>query len=54
MNIEILAILAILLALGLVAAIAVEVSSIVQEAEAKGCPAGNPAGNASRTRCVHP
>ena len=42
MNIEILAIFAIVLALGLVAAIAVELSSIVQEAEAKGCPAGTP------------
>ncbi len=25
-----------------------------QQAEAKGCPVGTPAGNASKTRCVHP
>ena len=53
-----LTIFAIVAALGLVTVVAVEVLSIVQEAEAVpggggGCPPG-PAFNASKGRCIHP
>ena len=39
------------LATGLLVVRAIELQ---QQAEAKGCPVGTPAGNASRTHCVHP
>ena len=39
------------LATGLLAVPAIELQ---QQAEAKGCPIGTPAGNASKTRCVSP
>ena len=47
-----LTILAIVAALGLVTVVAVEVLSIVQEAEAAGCKSGV-AFNASKARCFH-
>ena len=50
----ILAIFVIVAALGLVAVVAVQVISIAQEAEARGCPAASPAANASKTRCFRP
>jgi hypothetical protein len=48
-----LAIFAIVAALGLVAVVAVEVSSIAQEAEARGCNRSI-AFNASQGRCFRP
>jgi hypothetical protein len=54
MNTEtLLTIFAIVAALGLVTIVAVEVLSIVQEAEARGCNR-SVAFNASKGRCFHP
>jgi hypothetical protein len=46
-------IIAIVIALGLLGAVAITLV-IIQHAEARECPVGTPAGNASKTRCVHP
>jgi hypothetical protein len=55
MNTEtLLTIFVIIAALGLVAVVAVEVLSIAEEANAKGCPGTSPAANASKTRCFRP
>jgi hypothetical protein len=55
MNIESTMVLfALVAALGLVAVVAVDVLLTMQEAEAKGCPVGTPAPNASKTRCFRP
>jgi len=55
MNTEaMLTISAIIAAFGIVTVVAVEALSIVQEAEARGCPVSTPAANASKTRCIHP
>jgi hypothetical protein len=51
-SIAIIAIVAAMALLGVVAIIIVSIS--LPQAEAKGCPVGTPAGNASKTRCVHP
>jgi hypothetical protein len=49
------AIIAIIAALGLLGVVAITIVTIpLQQAEAKGCPVGTPAGNASKTRCVFP
>jgi hypothetical protein len=45
-----LVIFALIAALGLVTAVAVDIILTTQEAEAGGCPASTPAANASRTR----
>jgi hypothetical protein len=49
-----LTIFVIVAALGLVAVVAVQVISIAQESEARGCPGTSPAANASKTRCFRP
>jgi hypothetical protein len=49
-----LVIFALLAALGLVTLVAVDIMLAAQEAEAKGCPVGTPAPNASKTRCFRP
>ena len=49
-----LTIFAIVATFGLVAVVAVEVLSIAQEAEARGCSSTSPAANASKTRCFRP
>jgi hypothetical protein len=55
MNIESTIVLfAVVAALGLVTVVAVDVILTAQEAEAKGCPVGTPAPNASKTRCFRP
>jgi hypothetical protein len=46
-----LTIFVIVAALGLVAVVAVQVISIAQEAEARGCPLTTPGANASKGRC---
>jgi hypothetical protein len=46
-------IIAIVLALGLMGAVAVTVF-IIQQAEARGCPTGTKAANASKGKCFHP
>ena len=56
MNSELIIVLAVVLALGLVAVVAVDI--LEQQAQAKGrpqgagCPLGLPAANASKTRCI--
>jgi hypothetical protein len=49
-----LVIFALVAAFGLVTVVAVDIIITAQEAEAKGCPVGTPAPNASRTRCFRP
>jgi hypothetical protein len=49
-----LTVFAIVSALGLLAVVAVEVLSIAQEAEARGCAINSIAANASKGRCFHP
>jgi hypothetical protein len=49
-----LAIIAIVAALGLLGVVVVTVVTISQEAEARGCPVGTPAPNASKGRCFRP
>jgi hypothetical protein len=46
-----LAIIALVAALALLGVVVVTVVTISQEAEARGCPLGTPAPNASKTRC---
>ena len=50
---NILVLISIVLAVGLLGLIAIEITSISQQAEAKGCSIESPAANASRSRCVH-
>jgi hypothetical protein len=46
-----LAIIAVVAALALLGVVVVTVVTISQEAEARGCPPGTPAPNASKLRC---
>jgi hypothetical protein len=48
------AIIAIVAALALLGVVVVTVVTISQEAEARGCPTGTPAINASKGRCFRP
>ena len=50
----VIAIVASLTLLGVVIVLAVVTIPLQQQAEAKGCPVGTPAANASKTRCIHP
>jgi hypothetical protein len=47
-------IIAIVAALALLGVVVVTVVTISQEAEARGCPLGTPAPNASKLRCLRP
>jgi hypothetical protein len=46
-----LALIALVAALALLGVVAVTIVTISQEAEARGCPPGTPAPNASKLRC---
>ena len=49
------AVIAIVLALGLLGVVAITIVSIpLQQAEARGCPIASPGLNASQGRCFHP
>jgi hypothetical protein len=56
MDKAVLAIVAIVTAIGLLGVAVVEGDNIIKQIEAfaRGCPVGTPAGNASKTRCVRP
>jgi hypothetical protein len=49
---SILVMFALIAALGLVAAVAVDIMLTMQEADARGCPISSPGANASKGRCV--
>jgi hypothetical protein len=51
MDTQTLVIFASVAALGLVTVVAVDLVLTIQEAEARGCPGGNPAFEASKGRC---
>jgi hypothetical protein len=49
-----LALFAIVAAMGLIGVVAIEIMLVTENAEARGCPVGTPAANASKTRCFRP
>jgi hypothetical protein len=53
-QLALIAVVAALGVLGVVIVLAITTLPTMQEAEARGCPGGTPAFNASKGRCFHP